>query len=433
MKNIQKGEKISLDKEIASRNFLVGISWDQSGHNDYEIDSSVMLLSERGKLEEETDFIFYNNPTSLNKEITLLDKKINNYQKIFELNLDKTSKNISKLMFLLTIEDGDKLNRRFGDLKNIKIDILDKNTNNTLISYQITDLTKETALILADIYIRNNEWRIQPRGEGFNSGLASIIKEYGSEKVQVSDEKEEPKKETIKLEKTPQGSIDFVKKHKERIDLVKKEISLQKLDNIKAQVVIAIDISFSMQELFKSGVVQDTIDKVLPLAMQFDDDGIVDVWAFHDKSFNHKTPYMPENRENYINNEILRNYDWGATNYSLVFKGVGNKYSNAGKNEPPVFVLFFTDGDCMYKKQSEQEMKAISSKGIFWKFIGLGGGRNSFDFLQKLDDLKDRVIDNADFIHVPNIKNIKDEELYKLLLQEFSSWIQNAKSKGIIN
>ncbi|MFN4152204.1 MAG: hypothetical protein ACK4IX_14780, partial [Candidatus Sericytochromatia bacterium] len=95
---------------------------------------------------------------------------------------------------------------------------------------------------------RNDELRIQPRGEGFNSGLAAIIKEYGSEKVQVADEevKVEPKKETIKLEKIPSGTIDFVKKHNERINLVKREISLQKLDNTKAQIVIALDISFSM-------------------------------------------------------------------------------------------------------------------------------------------------------------------------------------------
>lgn len=434
MKTIQKGEKISLDKEIGSREFLVVITWDQSNHPNYEVDASVMLLSERGKLEEESDFVFYNNPNSFNNEINLSNEKISGYQKVFNANLNKSNNNISKMMFLLTIEDGDALNRRLGDLKNIKIDILDKNSKSVLISYQVTDLTKETALILADIYKRNDEWRIQPRGEGFNSGLSSIIKEYGSEKVQVSEEevKVEPPKEPIKLEKTPKGTIDFVKKHNERINLVKREISLQKLDNTKAQIVIALDISFSMQPLFKSGLVQDTFDKVLPLAMQFDDDGEVDVWVFHDKSFNHKNSYNPENRENYINNEILKSYDWGSTNYSLVFKGIGQKYSNAGKNQPPVFVLFFTDGDCMYKKQSEKEIKNVSAKGIFWKFIGLGGGRNSFDFLQKLDDLSDRVVDNADFIHVPDIKTVKDEDLYKLLLQEFSSWIQNAKSKNII-
>ncbi|MFN4149698.1 MAG: TerD family protein, partial [Candidatus Sericytochromatia bacterium] len=198
MKTIQKGEKISLDKELGTRDFLVAITWDQSNHPDYEVDASVMLLSERGKLEEESDFVFYNNPNSLNNEISLLNEKISGYQKVFNLSLNKSSNNISKMMFLLTIEDGDSLNRRLGDLKNIKIDILDKNNKSVLISYQITDLTKETALILADIYKRNDEWRIQPRGEGFNSGLAAIIKEYGSEKVQVADEevKVEPKKET---------------------------------------------------------------------------------------------------------------------------------------------------------------------------------------------------------------------------------------------
>lgn len=209
MRNILKGEKLSIDKEIGSKEFIVSIKWQNPIDNSYEIDSSVILLSERGKMEEESDFIFYNNKTSSNNEVNLKENPYLNYQKSFDIDTSKINKDISKIMFLLTIEDGDKLDKRFGNVKDIEVDILNKNLEIKL-SYKIEGMTKETAIILLELYKRNDEWRLQGVGNGFNSGLEAIIKEYGSEKVQVESEpkragtfefKEEPKKPSISLEK----------------------------------------------------------------------------------------------------------------------------------------------------------------------------------------------------------------------------------------
>jgi tellurite resistance protein TerA len=210
MKNILKGEKLSIDKEIGSKEFTISIKWQDPADTSYDIDSSVMLLSERGKMENESDFIFYNNNSSLNNEVHLKDQPYSGYKKSFDININKISHTTSKIMFLLTIEDGDELNKRFNNVKNICVDILDKNQEVKL-SYTITDMTKETAIILLELYKRNDEWKLQGVGNGFNSGLAAIIKEYGSEKVQVEEEtpkragtfeqKEEPRKPSISLEK----------------------------------------------------------------------------------------------------------------------------------------------------------------------------------------------------------------------------------------
>ena len=78
----------------------------------------------------------------------------------------------------------------------------------------------------------------------------------------------------------------------------------------------------------------------------------------------------------------------------------------------------------------EDVTKEISDKPIFWKFIGIGNER--FTFLEELDDMSGRVIDNADFVKIENISNISDDELYKLLMQEFSEWWTEAEKKGII-
>ena len=96
----------------------------------------------------------------------------------------------------------------------------------------------------------------------------------------------------------------------------------------------------------------------------------------------------------------------------------------------PAYVIFITDGDNQDKNVSGKFIREISDKPIFWKFIGIGNER--FTFLEELDDMSGRVIDNADFVKIEDISNISDDELYKLLMQEFSEWWAEAEKKGII-
>jgi stress response protein SCP2 len=319
MREVSKGEKISLNKISSSNFFVIDINYNSP--SDYEVDSTVLMLSERNKLEEEDNFIFYNNPISECKSVEIIDSEI--VKKRINVFLDRIPNNISRLMFVSTIDNGDELNKRFINIKDLSIRLSDNNSQ--LLNYSINGLDKETAVILIEIYKHNNEWKFQATGNGFNSGLDAILREYGSEKVQVQNNEEvkskevkhnvvttEAKKETeeikkgVVLSKTPVGTIDFVKKHHERFDLAKKEVETIGLNNQKANVVLVMDISASMSSLFSKGFVQDTFDRVLPLAMQFDDDGVIDVWLFSEKFIHSQVPYTLNNRENYVANEITK-------------------------------------------------------------------------------------------------------------------------------
>lgn len=183
MKPLLKGQKISIDKEINSRSFIVAINWDQSDYPDYEVDTSVLLLSERGKIEEEKDFIFYNNLSSSCGTVKINQEKINNYQRNISIDLSKTLPGTSKILVLLTIDHGAQLNYRFGNINNINFDILDKNTGAVLLSYCIEGLTKETAIIALEIYKHNNEWQLLAPGIGFRAGLDAILREYSRYKM----------------------------------------------------------------------------------------------------------------------------------------------------------------------------------------------------------------------------------------------------------
>jgi tellurite resistance protein TerA len=245
MKNILKGQKLSIEKEILSGSFIIGLSWDQSSNPNYDIDASVMLLSERGKLEEEGNFVFYNNLNSLSSEVKMHSSPVGNYKKTFHIDLKKVSSDVSRIIFIITIDNGDSLNHRFGGVKSIKADLVDEMNQNAVLRYEVEDLTKETAVILLELYKRNNEWKIQAVGNGFNAGLAAILKEYGSEKVSIDNQPQRnaapivAKKEDIAPTKV-QPSISLSK-----ITLEKKgdstKIDLSKHDVDKSEIHINLN------------------------------------------------------------------------------------------------------------------------------------------------------------------------------------------------
>lgn len=67
------------------------------------------------------------------------------------------------------------------------------------------------------------------------------------------------------------------------LDLRKQQIvDLKKARGIttKAQVVVAMDYSGSMQYEYRDGTVQRLTEKLFPLALEFDDNGELDFYLF---------------------------------------------------------------------------------------------------------------------------------------------------------
>ena len=112
-------------------------------------------------------------------------------------------------------------------------------------------------------------------------------------------------------------SVDL---RKRVIDLSKKaevEINKSGLGGKKAQVVLVLDISKSMNRLYKSGVVQGVIERVLALALNFDDDGEVDVMLFGTHSYQLPAVSL-DDLEGYVDRVILPTYKIvEATRYAV--------------------------------------------------------------------------------------------------------------------
>lgn len=222
--------------------------------------------------------------------------------------------------------------------------------------------------------------------------------------------------------------------------------SLNILD-VKARVFAAIDYSGSMSHLYRSGVVQNTMERLLPVALAFDDDKKIEVLSFHNDVF-----HLPEADISNISDYVQKNFKghMGGTVYSKIiysimeklnlkestskssFFGLFKPKSVSSVLKEPVYVIIITDGDCNYddKKITEEAIKEASNYGIFFQFVGIGDER--FAFLEKLDTLTGRKVDNAGFFKIKNLNSVTDEALYSQLMQEFPSWYNKVKSLGII-
>lgn len=221
------------------------------------------------------------------------------------------------------------------------------------------------------------------------------------------------------IQQPPAPTIDLTKK-KEEVHTIC--LSKQPLNGLKAQVGLVLDYSGSMDNLYYNGTVQSVIENTLPLAMEFDDNGTMEVWIFENGY--HRLPDITlANCGDYVNREILGKYDMGGTYYAPVMNDVINVYK---KSKLPSYVLFITDGDNSDQAKTVPVIVEAAKLPIFWQFVGVGHAR--FSFLEKLDDLTERYVDNADFFEVKNASDIT----YKQLLDEFPGWLQNEKVKTML-
>jgi hypothetical protein len=249
---------------------------------------------------------------------------------------------------------------------------------------------------------------------------------------------------TISLEKRTADAeasiISLLKKEQDRgIDL----------GELVAQVEIAIDFSGSMSRRYKShdgqpGEVQTVVERALALSLSgLDDDGVVPVHFFHSTDF----PAELVDRSNYAGfvEEWASRHRMGGTNYAPTIRNIlggtekkkglfgRKKVSNgdleAEKDQPPKFVLFVTDGAPADRGATTQLLVEAASRPIFWQFIGLGYAPA---FLEKLDTMGNRVIDNVGLLEYSDTLEMTDAEFFDGIIREFfTSWLPEARRLGI--
>lgn len=381
-----------------------------------EVDVSVFLLKSDGKVRSDLDMCFYGQPDADGGRVHF--KGVSGPRSEFAIDLAGLAADIEKIALTATIHEN---KTRFGAFQDIRIDI------GGVSAVVPTSGKTETALILGEFYRRNGEWKFRCLGQGFEGGLAPLARNFG---VVVEDEAAPP---------PAAAKVSLVKKIEAQapqlVSLAKKvQVTLEKksLVGVQARVALVLDASGSMDKQYKKGRVQELVDRTVPLAVAFDDNGELDTWAFAEKGFRLSNIGLG-NYSGFIEGDSRgwRGWDVGRrwNDEPDVMRKVIDFYKNTG-DKTPVFVLFVSDGGVHKNGEITKLMKEAAALPIFWQFVGIAG--RDYGILEKLDTMKGRVVDNCGFFAIDDLHSVSEEELYDRLMSEFPTWLKEAKSLGII-
>ena len=185
---LSKGQKVDLTKGNAGlKNIIVGLGWDTNkydGGSEFDLDAAAFCLNANGKAASDTDMVFYNNLKHPSGAIEHMGDNLTGEgdgdDEQIKINLPSVPASIEKIDFTVTIFEAEARKQNFGQVSNAFVRVVNADNNEELIRYDLgEDFSIETAVVVAELYRHNGEWKFNAIGSGFSGGLAALCQNFG--------------------------------------------------------------------------------------------------------------------------------------------------------------------------------------------------------------------------------------------------------------
>ncbi|MFI1925697.1 MULTISPECIES: VWA domain-containing protein [unclassified Streptomyces] len=474
-RSLSKGANLPVDVP----DVRVELSWAE-GVGGPDIDASALLLAQDGRVRDDRDFVFYNQPLHASGAVRHVGKRSETGVMTDTVQVDLRSLEgaITRVVLCASADGG-----TFGQVTGLTLRLLGGDGRSEVARFEMQADT-ETAFIAGELYLREGRWKFRAVGQGYASGLAGVARDFG---ITVDDEPEQaatpphrpaaappavaspavtprtitPPPLTPPTTTAPAGArltkgeerlpVDMRKRLSLRKEQVAVSLSKRGAVGISARVVLVLDASGSMAFLYSRGVVADVVERMAAVAAELDDDGEMQAWTFASDAArlpDLRLGELPEWLRLHVrvgeislfrrSKKPRKGMEPGQVDMRSV--GIQNEeqkaisqvrsYVRENPAAAPTLVLFFSDGGVYRDAAIERELRAAVEEPIFWQFVGLG--RSNYGVLERFDTLPGRRVDNVGFFSVDDISTLPDQELYDRLLSEFPSWVTAAGRAGIL-
>ena len=185
--SLQKGGNLSLSKTDPSlREVLVGLGWAARSSDGaaFDLDASVFMVQENGRVRSDADFIFYNQLRSTCGAVEHTgDNKTGDGDgddEALKIRLADVPAAIKRLVIAVTIHDADLRRQNFGMVQDAFVRIVNMDNDTEIVRFDLSeDYSTETAMVFAEIYRHNEEWKFRAVGQGYSGGLAALATQHG--------------------------------------------------------------------------------------------------------------------------------------------------------------------------------------------------------------------------------------------------------------
>lgn len=183
---MRKGGNVTLSAladELGSISVI--LEWAAEQGSPLDADVSVLLLGDDGKVRSNDDLVFYNQPSGAGGAVRLRGKTANPEEgytassDVLEIDMDNVPDSVERVVLAASL-DGD-AGDGFGRLQYLRLRLLRGSDAAELLRFDVTDASTETAFVLGEVYRRSGQWKFRAIGQGYDTGLETLVTEYGVE------------------------------------------------------------------------------------------------------------------------------------------------------------------------------------------------------------------------------------------------------------
>ena len=180
--SLQKGQRAG----ISAQTFTVGLGWDASSAatgSAFDLDASLFILNESGKIVSDGHFVYYGNLKSPDGAVEHTGDNLtgdgDGDDEQIKIDLSRISPDAASINVVVTIYEGVQRKQNFGQVRNSVIRVFDPSNNTEILKYELDeDFSIETAIEFGRIYKRNGEWKFEAIGTGMQGGLQAYLDKY---------------------------------------------------------------------------------------------------------------------------------------------------------------------------------------------------------------------------------------------------------------
>jgi tellurite resistance protein TerA len=168
---------------VAAASVRAVLSW-TAAPGTPDVDVSALLLTEQGRVRNDGDFVFYNQPRHASEAVAHAGKSAGPVTTdVIRVDLSGVEPAIGSVLIAASADGGS-----FGQVPGLALALQD-DSGTLLATFQITDASTETAFVFGELYRRAGGWKFRAVGQGYASGLAGLAADFG---ISVDAEPEQP-------------------------------------------------------------------------------------------------------------------------------------------------------------------------------------------------------------------------------------------------
>ncbi len=185
--SLQKGGNVNLSKTDPSlKQVMLGLGWDARSSDgvDFDLDASIFMVTESGRVRTDSDFIFYGQLRSACGSIEHTgDNRTgegDGDDEALNIKLDQVPAAVVRLVVAVTIHEAQARKQNFGMVRDAFIRLVNGETNIEITRFDLSeDSSTETAMVFGEVYRYGSEWKFKAVGQGYAGGLRALAIQHG--------------------------------------------------------------------------------------------------------------------------------------------------------------------------------------------------------------------------------------------------------------